>query len=150
MSLKHPPKYYAIKYATSFMRMAEQFGENSPAGDKKVGCLIYLNNDLVALGFNGMAPGSISEETRNPDGTNREGLLHGEHNAIQKLVDDGCEHLLEGAVVFVTLLPCKMCAELLIKYGVSKVYYTRDYKCHNGLGELWVAGIETEQLEECT
>lgn len=172
--LKHSPEYYADKYRHSFMQMAYAVAENSVAVRRKVGCVIYLNNHTLSLGWNGRESGSDSEECeykdymtvddamREPieyietqwplfDDEGSYGLvsysetLHSEFNAISKL-PEGSE-LLKGAILFVSTQPCKDCSGLIFKAGITKVYYKEPYRCDKGLTLLREANIVVEQID---
>lgn len=170
--LKHPPQYYAAKYKTSFMSMAEAVAENSVAIRNKVGCVIYLNDHTLSLGWNGQPSGSDIEACEDgleeawkafkecvqaslsdksyvipPDLnsylTTKQGVLHSEQNAISKITDP---ELLKGAILFTTLQPCLACSKLIVDVGITHVYYKHKYRCDEGLRYLVDNGTVVTQL----
>lgn len=144
--LKHSPEYYAEKYKHSFMQMAFAIAENSVAERGKIGCVIYLNNHTLSTGWNGRESGSDSEVCEYPDrDETRPDTIHSERNAIMKL-PEGSE-LLKGAILFSTRQPCLGCSELIVKAGITKVYYKEPYRCDKGLTSLKSSGIIVEQID---
>lgn len=170
--LKHPPQHYAAKYKQSFMNMAEAVAENSVAIRNKVGCVIYLNDHTLSLGWNGRESGSDSEVCEYKDymlvddairndadycgaqwplgdeeGNYRlvtfEDTLHSEVNAISKITD---LELLKGAILFTTLQPCKNCGILIVESGITHVYYKHNYRCDLGLTYLITSGVQVYQI----
>ena len=171
--LKHPPQHYAAKYKQSFMNMAEAVAENSVAIRNKVGCVIYLNDHTLSLGWNGRESGSdeeaceykeymlVDDAIRNSaeycgaqwplgdeEGNYRlvtfEDTLHSEVNAISKITDP---ELLKGAILFTNLQPCINCSKLIVESGITHVYYKHKYRCDEGLFFLQKNGILVEQIE---
>lgn len=71
-------------------------------------------------------------------------VLHAESNAIAKLAksnDSGA-----GADLFVTHAPCIECAKLIYQSGVSRVFYSEDYRDAAGVRFLENSGIEINKL----
>ncbi len=71
-------------------------------------------------------------------------VLHAESNAIAKLAksnDSGA-----GADLFVTHAPCIDCAKLICQSGVSRVFYSEDYRDASGVRFLENSGVEITKL----
>lgn len=71
-------------------------------------------------------------------------VLHAESNAIAKLAksnDSG-----SGADLFVTHAPCIECAKLIHQSGVSRVFYSENYRDDSGVRFLENSGIEINKL----
>lgn len=71
-------------------------------------------------------------------------VLHAESNAIAKLAksnDSG-----SGADLFVTHAPCIECAKLIHQSGVSRVFYSEDYRDDAGVRFLENSGVEINKL----
>ena len=67
-------------------------------------------------------------------------VLHAESNAIAKLAksnDSG-----DAADLFVTHSPCMECAKLIYQSGISRVFYSEDYRDDAGIKFLKQSGIE--------
>jgi len=157
-----------------YMQTAYQFSKLSYAERRKVGCIIVKDHQVISFGYNGMPHGfnNVCEEpmiTRhyyeNPDvavdlmeqgyecdrgvctkesQATKPAVLHAESNAIMKVAKSTMSCL--GAELYTTTCPCFGCAKLIIQAGISKVYYTEDYRDMSGVDLLKSAGIEVEQV----
>ena len=73
-------------------------------------------------------------------------VLHAESNAIAKLAksnDSG-----DGADIFVTHAPCMECSKLIFQSGISRVYYSADYRDDSGIKFLKQSGVEVIKHDE--
>jgi dCMP deaminase len=73
-------------------------------------------------------------------------VLHAESNAVSKLAksnDSG-----DGADIFVTHAPCMECAKLIFQSGISRVYYSSDYRDDSGIKFLKQSGVEVIKHDE--
>ena len=73
-------------------------------------------------------------------------MLHAESNAIAKLAksnDSG-----DGADIFVTHAPCMECSKLIFQSGISRVYYSADYRDDSGIKFLKQSGVEVVKHDE--
>ena len=152
------------------MKMAQTWGELSHCERKKVGALIVKDRMIISDGYNGTPSGFENEceedQVRyyeNPDHaqvlidkgyecsfgccsktvTRRE-VLHAESNAIMKVAKSTMS--CEGAELYTTTCPCFDCAKLIIQAGISKVYYSEDYRDMTGVELLKKANIEVEEV----
>jgi len=162
-----------IPIEITYMQVAYQFAKLSYANRRKVGCIIVKDNQVISFGYNGMPHGfdNKCEEDdikyyENPDIaleliedhgydcengcctkknaiTKRE-VLHAESNAIMKVAKSTMS--CEGATLYTTTCPCFDCAKLIIQAGISKVYYTEDYRDMGGVELLQRADIIVEQV----
>lgn len=156
-----------------YMQTAYQFAKLSYANRRKVGCVIVKDNQVISFGYNGMPHGfdnnceeddiryyenpdfalELTEEhgyvcengccTKKAAITKRE-VLHAESNAIMKVAKSTMS--CEGATLYTTTCPCFDCAKLIIQAGISKVYYTEDYRDMSGVELLQKANINVEQV----
>ena len=126
-----------------YMKLAEIISSRSTCDRLQVGTVITTADfrKVVSLGYNGNASGLPNQCDRETPGSC--GCLHSEENAIIN-----CDVPRETKkIVFVTHLPCPMCAKRLINLGgVQKVYYKHDYRIHDSIDILKIAGIEIEQM----
>lgn len=127
-----------------YMRLAHNLAERSTCSRLKVGTVIASTDfrKVLAIGYNGNATGL-------PNGCDRDevgncGCLHSEENAV---INCDSPRYVEK-YVFVTNLPCVMCAKRLINLGsVKKVFYNRDYRINDSLKLFKQVGIEVEQMD---
>jgi dCMP deaminase len=135
------------KYKVAFMKMALAFGSTSAAKRKKVGVVIVkgegYNAKVISQGVNGQPPGHPSEVCECADNHTLPSVRHAEIAAFDKVIG---KSELENTTMFVTLSPCISCAEEMVKYKLSKVYYLEGYRCGKGLDYLRSSGVEVEQL----
>jgi len=124
------------------MQTAYQFAKLSYAERRKVGCVIVKDHQVISFGYNGMPHGFDNNCEEND--TTKAAVLHAESNAIMKVAKSTMSCL--GAELYTTTCPCFGCAKLIIQAGISKVYYTEDYRDMSGVELLETAGIEVEQV----
>lgn len=128
-----------------YMDFAELISQRSTCARMKVGTVITSTDyrKVLAIGYNGNATGldncCDSEEPGNC------GCLHSEENAVIN-----CDSPRSTSkYVFVTHLPCKMCAKRIINMGnVKKVVYKNDYRKKDSLEMFKRVGIEIVQFKE--
>jgi dCMP deaminase len=73
-------------------------------------------------------------------------VLHAETNAIAKLAKSTESG--DGAVLFVTHMPCLDCAKLIFQSGIRSVFYRDSYRNTDGVSFLKQSGITVEQLKD--
>lgn len=105
------------------MDLALSLAERSTCARLKVGCIVTdLNNTRVlAVGYNGNYKGGRNGcDTFTPGAC---GCLHAEDNALLKL-----DYYGSSKVMYVTHLPCFMCAKRIINAGIHQVIYLNEYR----------------------
>lgn len=132
-----------IQIENVYMQNAYQFAELSYAERRKVGCVIVKDSQVISFGYNGTPHGF--ENTCEIDNTTKPEVLHAESNAIMKVAKSTMS--CEGAELYTTTCPCFGCAKLIIQAGITKVYYTEEYRDMSGVELLGKAGIEVEQIK---
>jgi len=126
------------------MRLALALAERSTCRRLRVGTVITSTDfrKVLAVGYNGNAAG-LPNDCDNDEPGNC-GCLHSEENAVINC--DSPRY--EQKIVFVTHLPCVMCAKRLVNLGnVRTVYYGREYRLADSLKVFEQAGIEVKRLE---
>ena len=125
------------------MDFAESIARRSTCKRLQVGTVITTTDyrKVLAVGYNGNATGfpncCDSDEPGNC------GCLHSEENAVINC--DSPRHV--EKYIFVTHLPCIMCAKRIVNLGnVKKVVYKSDYRIADSVEALRKAGIEVERL----
>jgi len=71
-------------------------------------------------------------------------VLHAESNAIAKLAKSNNSGA--GADLFVTHGPCLECAKLIHQSGISRVWYSKNYRDDAGIKFLVMSGVKVEQI----
>jgi len=153
-----------------YMQIAYQTAKLSYAKRRRVGCVIVKDEQIVSFGYNGTPHGfdNDCEEDQiryydNPDHAmtlmdkgykcedgccskvvTKQEVLHAESNAITKLAKSTLTS--DGADLYTTTAPCFDCAKLIIQAGISRVYYSEDYRDMSGVELLEKAGIEVNEV----
>ncbi len=126
-----------------YMRLAITLAERSTCKRLKVGTVITSTDfrKVLAVGYNGNASGLHNGCDRDEVGNC--GCLHSEENAV---INCDSPRSTEK-VVFVTHLPCAMCAKRLINLGnVRRVVYAQDYRKRDSVDLFAQVGITVSQL----
>ena len=126
-----------------YLNLARTLAELSTCHRLKVGTVITSTDfrKVLAVGYNGNATGLHNGCDRDEPGNC--GCLHSEENAV---INCDAPRSVEK-FVFVTHLPCVLCAKRLINLGhVKTVYYSQDYRIKDSVDLLRSVGIQVEQL----
>lgn len=134
----HRPTFEEI-----YLNLANSLAQRSTCHRLKVGTVITSTDfrKVLAVGYNGNASGLANACDRHEEGNC--GCLHSEENAV---INCDSPRSVEK-YVFVTHLPCSMCAKRLINLGnVKRVYYGLDYRSRNSLDLFQTVGIAVQHL----
>ena len=115
----------------------------------QVGAVIVKDDRVISMGYNGMPAGWENNcETTQENGTlkTKPEVLHAESNAIAKLAKSNDSGL--DAELFVTHAPCMECSKLIFQSGISRVYYSADYRDDSGVKFLKQSGVEVIKHDE--
>jgi len=126
-----------------YLDLAASLASRSTCGRLKVGTVITSTDfrKVLAVGYNGNASGLPNCCDRDEAGNC--GCLHSEENAV---INCDSPRTVEK-YVFVTHLPCALCAKRLINLGnVRKVFYGLDYRRRDALALFTAGGIAVEHL----
>ena len=138
MSARERPSFQEI-----YMRLALTLAERSTCSRLQVGTVITSMDyrKVLAVGYNGNASGLKNSCDRDEVGNC--GCLHSEENAV---INCDSPRFIEK-IVFVTHLPCVMCAKRLINLGnVKHVYYAHDYRKRDSVELFGQVNVGVEQL----
>jgi dCMP deaminase len=130
-----------------YLRLAGELARRSTCKRLQVGTVITSVDfrKVLAVGYNGNASGLSNSCDRDEPGNC--GCLHSEENAVINC--DTPRHI--EKVVFVTHMPCAMCAKRLINLGnVRTVYYATEYRSTAAMEFFEKAGIAIMQLNPGT
>ena len=120
---------FRITRQQMFMDIATTVSKRSTCSRKKVGCVLVLDNRIIAIGYNGVLPNVTEERGLDSEGNSK--TVHAEANVIAFCSRHGIKT--EGCSIWVTLQPCEKCAELLIQAGIKEVNYCESYRSDEGL-----------------
>ncbi len=73
-------------------------------------------------------------------------VLHAESNAISKLARN--HNSGANADIFITHSPCLECAKLIYQSGISRVFYSQDYRDSSGIDFLLRSRIPVKKIGE--
>lgn len=120
-----------ITWDEMFLQIAQIVAQRSTCLRRKVGAVLAQDNHLIATGYNGAASGlehcldvgCIREQMNIPSGERHElcRAVHSEQNVIIQAALHG--RSTKGAVMYVTLQPCAICAKMIVNAGISMVVF---------------------------
>jgi len=148
-------KYIRPSWDEYFMKITSVVAERSTCLRHNVGAIIVKNKKILTTGYNGavrgqkdclelgckkdelnLASGFGSEECR---------AVHAEQNAIIQAALHGINT--EGATLYCTTIPCRMCAKEIVNAGIKRVVTYSDYGGAKGSIEfLKNCGIKFEKI----
>ena len=141
------------KFIKLYMDWASRTAQLSHARRLQVGAVIVKDDSVISYGYNGMPAGwdNNCEElvyriAAEPVLKTKPEVLHAESNAIAKLAKSTNSGL--GADLFVTHMPCLDCAKLIYQSGISRVYYSENYRDDSGVRFLEKSGVEVKQIKK--
>jgi dCMP deaminase len=113
-----------ISWERYALNIASTAAERSEDIYQKVGaCALNEKNMVIAVGYNGLAPGkNASHRFFHNRNHRRPFMIHAEVNCLS-LIKRG-----EPKMLASTLLPCSSCAAMIAAYGINKVIYREVYK----------------------
>lgn len=109
--------------------------------------------DIPRVGYTGRPKPLRQEECSNCYGrgcverkVTSDFTVHAEQNIISYCAKSGIAT--EGATIYITLSPCKLCAKLIVQSGIKRVVYLEPYRDLSGVEFLEDCGIEVEKYNE--
>ena len=130
-------------FESIYMQLAHALARRSTCDRLQVGTVITSTDfrKVLAVGYNGNATG-LDNHCDRPDPGNC-GCLHSEENAVIN-----CDaQRSSDKFVFITHLPCVLCAKRLINLGnVKTVYYDKEYRVRDSITTLESVGISVIHL----
>jgi len=139
-----PKKVKRPSFESIYMKLAFQLANRSSCSRLNVGTVITSMDyrKVLAVGYNGNASGLPNQCDRAVPGNC--GCLHSEENAV---INCDAPRYIEK-IVFVTHLPCVMCAKRLINMGsVRKVFFAQNYRSQDALVLLSSSNIDVVQMD---
>jgi len=129
------------KMETIWIELALRLSSRSTCSRLKVGSVITDKNleKVYSVGYNGGAKGQSNEcESTKPGQC---GHIHSEINALIK-----CSTPDKEKTLFVTTLPCNVCAKAIVNSGFIKVYYSKEWRDNSAFKIFKKANIKYEQI----
>ena len=135
-----------------FISMVDEAAKRATCDRGKSGAVIVKEKRILCTGYVGSPPGfphcdevgHLLKKVIDEDGTVRQHCvrtIHAEQNAISQAARYGIP--LDGATLYCTMEPCRVCAMLIISVGIKKVIVKRRYHAGQDTRELFKeAGIE--------
>lgn len=107
-----------------FKDIVELTSKRSSCNKLHVGCLLVLNNRIIAQGYNGHLPGCPHDSIE--ENGHELATIHAEQNALIDCARRGVST--NNSIAYITHYPCINCIKLLLAAGIKKIYYINDYK----------------------
>jgi dCMP deaminase len=135
-----------------FMNIALEVSKRSTCTRRQIGAIIVSDSgEIRSTGYNGNPRGlphcedmgCIRDQQKIPSGTRMETCtaVHAEQNA---LIQAG--PLSRGGTLYSTIVPCPICARMIINAQIRRVVYSGDYSDKQGLEILRSVGVEVGKI----
>jgi len=135
-----------------FMNIAREVSRRSTCTRRQIGAIIVSDvGEIKSTGYNGNPRGiphcddigCIRDKLKIPSGTRMETCtaVHAEQNA---LIQAGTNA--RGGTVYSTIVPCPICARMILNAQIRRVVYSGDYSDVAGLDILNEGGVEICRL----
>ena len=147
------------KLINAHMATARNYAELSQAIRLHVGAIVVKDDRIISIGYNGMPAGwdnncedeighvlDVDENVVEIRLKTKPEVLHAESNAIAKLAKSTESG--DGAVLFVTHMPCLDCAKLIFQSGICGVFYRDSYRNTDGTAFLERSGVKVTQVKK--
>jgi dCMP deaminase len=130
------------KWIKHWLKIALVTSELSKDPSTKVGAVVVTpDNRQCSLGYNGFADGIEDLEERwNNRPVKYEFVIHAEENAILNSPFDT-----KGCTLFCTHRCCHKCMARIVRSGIKKVYYLKDYA---NINHLDIIDAHAKMLDE--
>lgn len=136
-----------------FLNIALEVAKRSTCTRRQIGAIIVSDSgEIRSTGYNGNPRGlphcedvgCIRDQLKIPSGTRMETCtaVHAEQNA---LIQAGTNA--RGGTIYSTIVPCPICARMIINAQIKRVVYSGDYSDTQGLDILKQAGVAVHKLK---
>ena len=137
-----------------FMNIAIEVAKRSTCTRRKIGAIIVSDvGEIKSSGYNGNPRGlphcdeigCIRDKLGIPSGTRLETCtaVHAEQNA---LIQAGTNS--RGSTIYSTIVPCPICARMILNAQVARIVYIGDYADLSGVELLKQAGAKVTRLDK--
>ncbi len=152
------PKRTRPSWDEYFLDLIEAVAKRATCDRGRSACVITKNNRIIATGYVGSPPGlphcddvgHLFRKVIDEDDqirTHCVRTIHAEQNAICQAARHGVA--LEGATLYCTMEPCRVCAMLIIASGIKRVVARRRYHAGGDTREMFAeVGVELSVRED--
>ena len=137
-----------------FMNIAIEVSRRSTCTRRQIGAIIVSDVGAIkSTGYNGNPRGTphceeigcIRDKLGIPSGTRLETCtaVHAEQNALIQAGTDA-----RGSTMYSTIVPCPICARMILNAQVARVVYIGDYSDLAGIELLKQGGVKLTQLDK--
>ena len=111
-----------------FLGIAHQAATRASCDRAKVGCVLVIDRQVIATGYNGSISGDVhcDEAGHLMEEGHCVRVVHAEMNAVAQAAKRGVS--INGARAYVTHSPCWPCLKVLVNAGVKSVVYDEEYR----------------------
>ena len=129
-----------INRITLYLETARLNSRRATCERGQVGAILIRDKRIIASGYNGPPMGQPHCSHEVCDVTKAcTHAVHAEANLIAYCAKHGVAT--DKAILVVTTVPCKKCAELIVQSGINRIVYDSEYRLTEGLDLLLAAGI---------
>ena len=141
-----------------FTEIMKQVGTRATCNRGRSGCVVVKDKRLLVTGYVGSPPGvehcdEIGHElkkTVHEDGKETNHCVrttHAEQNAICQAAKMGIS--LDGATMYCNMVPCYVCAKMIITCGIKRVVANKDYHAADDSKKIFEkAGIRLDIMNK--
>jgi dCMP deaminase len=139
---------------TYFMEIAHIVKKRSTCLRRQVGAVLTKENRIIATGYNSTPKwsrhcdeiGCLRQKMSVPSGESLDicNSIHAEVNAILQCSYMGMST--KECILYTTVLPCVLCARIIINSGIVKIVYDEDYPNKESINIFRNSGIETYKI----
>ena len=136
-----------------FMNIAIEVSRRSTCTRRQIGAIIVSDvGEIKSTGYNGNPRGlphceemgCIRDKMEIPSGTRLETCtaVHAEQNALMQAGTNS-----RGSTLYSTIVPCPICARMILNAQIARVVYIGDYSDLSGLELLQQAGVDVTRMD---
>ena len=130
------------------IKRAGELSKKSADWWRQIGAVLVKDGEVLIESFNKNVPSDFSLDALGDPRSNFNpgerfdlvNTIHAEANAIAEAAKKGLA--VEGASLYVSTFPCPVCARLVAKAGIKKVYYEKGYSLLDAENILKAFGVE--------
>lgn len=129
-----------------FLKVAMLVSERATCPRMHCGCVLVRDRQILSTGYNGSIPGDGHCEDIGCMVVDNHCIrtIHAEMNAILQCSSHGIST--QGAIAYITNMPCTNCSKALITAGIKEIVIFSDY--HNTMAEEFfrIAKVNIKRL----